>query len=686
MLSAGRRGAFVQQELDRHLAAILALDIAGYSRLMNADEQGTHRRMLARRKTVIDPQVEAHRGRVVKGTGDGVLAEFTSARNAIGAAIAIQSALAEANGEEPDVPPMTARIGITIGDIIIGEDGDIFGDGVNIAARLEGKAPAGGICVSGRALDDLRQVGVPFGDFGEIALKNIGPPVRVYCIHPDAAARGRPPKDPTKMLGNAIGRRALVFGGAGVTVAAGAGLLAWHPWAATASKGSIAVLPFANLSGDTNQAYFSDGLSEELRAALARNVALKVAAPTSSNMFKSDDGDARSIAGKLGVAYLLEGSVRREDKAVRIVAELVDASTGFTSWSQTFDRTIDDIFAVQSSIAETVADALAVHVTRTSSPGGTQDVAAYDAYLRGKALFDADIDEASDRSALDQFDLATQQDSNFAAAFAARSRVLSAIASEYAAPAGTAQLYKDAIAAAERAVSLAPDLAEAQMALGLAIYTGRLDVKAARPAYDKAAQIGAGDADIQLLYAVYCSRSDRSADAIAAIQRATDLDRLNPRVFRAAGLVRYTARDYAAAIPLAKQALALNPTLRVAHANIGNALLMQGKLAEAKAAYQAEPLDLSRLPGLAIVARKLGDTAGAKAAMDQLVRDLGDSALYQQAQVLAQWGDRDGAIAMLGRAKQAGDSGLLIAPTDPLLDPVRNDPRFSPLLGGLHLT
>jgi TolB-like protein/class 3 adenylate cyclase/Flp pilus assembly protein TadD len=676
----------VQQELDRHLAAILALDVAGYSRLMNEDERGTLQRLLHRRKTIIDAQVHDHHGRVVKGTGDGVLAEFASAHNAINAAIAIQAGLAEANAAEPEITPMVARIGITIGDIIIGEDGDIFGDGVNIAARLEGKAPAGGICVSGRALDDLRQVGVPFGDFGELALKNIGPPVRVYCIHPDAASRGRPPKDPTRMLGKAIGRRSLLFGGVGVAGIAAAGLVAWHPWRASISRGSIAVLPFANLSGDSAQAYFSDGLSEELRAALAQNVALKVAAPTSSNMFKSDDGDARTIAGQLGVAYLLEGSVRREDKAVRIIAELVDASTGFTSWSQTFDRTIDDIFAVQSSIAATVADALAVHVTQSTRPGGTQNVAAYDAYLRGKALFDADIDEASDRSALDQFNLATQQDANFAAAFAARSRVLSSIASEYAAPAGTGQLYNDAITAAQRAVSLAPDLAEAQMALGLAIYTGRLDVKAARPAYDKAAQIGAGDADIQLLYAIYCSRSDRPADAITAIQRASDLDWLNPRTFRAAGLIRYTARDYTGAIPPARHALALNPTLRVAHANIGNALLMQGKFAEAKAAYQAEPLDLSRLPGLAIVARKLGDAAGAKAAMDQLVHDLGDSALYQQAQVLAQWSDRDGAIAMLVRAKQAGDSGLLIAPTDPLLDPIRNDSRFSPLLGGLHLT
>ncbi len=674
----------MEHKLDRHLAAILALDVVGYSRLMNADEQGTLQRLLARRRSIIDVQIADHRGRVVKGTGDGVLAEFGSARNAIEAAIEIQSALASANDEEPGVVPIVARIGITIGDIIIGEDGDIFGDGVNIAARLEGKAPQGGICVSGRALDDLRQLGVPFGDFGEIALKNIAAPVRIYCIHPDAAMRGRKPRNAPKP----IGRRTLLIGGGGglaLAVAAG-GLAVWQPWRPGISKGSIAVLPFANLSGDQSQVYFSDGLSEELRAALARNAELKVAAPTSSNMFKSDEGDARTIAGKLGVAFLLEGSVRRDSRTMRIIAELVDATTGFTSWSQTFDRGIEDIFAVQASIAETVAEALAVHVTHTPRTGGTQNVAAYDAYLRGKALFDADIDEASDRSALEQFDLAAKQDPNYARAIAQRSRVLSAIAGEYAAPGGTARLYDDAIAAAKRAVAIAPDLADAQLALGLAIYTGRLDVRAARPAYDRAAALGAGDADIQMLYAVYCSRSGRPADAVAAIERATDLDRLNPRVFRAAGLVRYTARDYQGAIPLARQALSLNPTLRVAHANIGNALLMLSRLAEAKAAYLAEPLDLSRLPGLAIVTRRLGDTAASQAAMAQLVHDLGDSALYQQAQVLAQWGERDAALAILEKARRVGDSGMLIAPTDPLLDPIRNDPRFSRLLGGLYLT
>jgi Flp pilus assembly protein TadD len=263
--------------------------------------------------------------------------------------------------------------------------------------------------------------------------------------------------------------------------------------------------------------------------------------------------------------------------------------------------------------------------------------------------------------------------------------VLATIASGYDEAARMRALYEEAISAARRAVTLAPDLAETQIALGLALYTGRLDPKAARPAYDRAAALGSGDADIQLLHAVYCSRTGRSAEAIAAAQKAIELDKLNDRAFRAGGLVQYSARNYESAIPLSKHALQLNPAIRNAHANIGNSLLMLGRPEEAKAAYTAEPQSMQRLPGLAIVERRLGNAPAARAAFDQLVAELGDSALYQQAQVLAQWGDLAGALKLLQRAREVGDSGLLIALADPLLDPLRKEPAFLNLLESLHL-
>lgn len=479
-------------------------------------------------------------------------------------------------------------------------------------------------------------------------------------------------------------RSTLIAGGSAVALVAG-GLVAFNPFSTRRSANSIAVLPFANMSGEKEQIYFSDGLSEEIRSALARNPALKVAAPTSANTFREKVADAKAIGSKLGVAFLLEGSVRRAGDVVRIAAELVDTKTGFSKWSQSFDRQLTDVFAVQSEIARIVAEALAVRVAIAKpGVGGTSNVVAYDAFLKGRALFNSDGGEESDRAALAQFDKAIAADPNYADAYAARSRALGTIASQYAKAKDLRGLYDAGVAAAERAVKIAPDLATAQLALGYARYAGQLDVNGARASYDRAAQLGGGDADILTLFAIYCSRNLRADDALSAAKRAMELDPLNARTFRSAGLVQYAARKYDDAIALAKQALALNPSLRSANGHIGNSLLMQNRLPEAKSYYVTEKSDLLRLPGLAVVSFRLGDKVAAKAAFDDLISTLGDSALYQQAQILAQWGDDQGALFALDRAKALGDSGLLITLVDPFLDPLRNQPRFIKLLKDLN--
>lgn len=481
-------------------------------------------------------------------------------------------------------------------------------------------------------------------------------------------------------------RNLLVAGGSGALLLAGGGA-AWHFLGRTERPArSIAVLPFKNLSGDPAQAYFSDGLSEEVRAMLSRNAQLRVAAPTSSAKARAEGDDAPAIARKLGVAYLLEGSVQRARDVVRITADLIDATTGFSRWSHSYDRTMTDIFAVQTEIAGIVAAELVARVVaEPSRPGGTRDVAAYDAFLRGRTLFNADVDEASDRAALAQFDEAIGIDPSYAAAHAARSRLLAAIASAYAKGSEMRALYDAAITAARRAIALAPDLAEAQLALGYALYTGKLAVAEARAPFARAYKLGAGDADLCIPFAYYAARSGQAPEAVQAINRAMSLDRLNPRAFRAAGTIRYGMRGYAEAIPLSQRALALAPTLGNARANIGNCLLMLGRFADARAAYEREPQPVGRLTGLAVVTRRLGDAAGARAAFGRLVAELGDSALYQQAQVQAQWGERDAAFAALAAARKAGDAGLLIAGVDPMLDPLRGDPRFGPVLKMLDI-
>ena len=482
-------------------------------------------------------------------------------------------------------------------------------------------------------------------------------------------------------------RMLLIAGGGTVAAAAAAGLLAWHPWARLGARNAIAVLPFTNLSGEQADAYFSDGLSEEIRSALTRNAQLRVAAPTSSNVFRTRDQGAWRIAEQLGVTFLLEGSVRKAGDVVRVAAGLIDASTGFTTWSQTFDRKIDDIFAVQSEIANTVAAALSAKVTPGArAPGGTANVAAYDAYLRGRALFNSDEGEASDRAALAKFEEAIALDPHYAVAFAARSRSLAGIASQYAKPGDLHALYEGAIAAADQAIDLAPDLAIAHAALGYATFAGLLDFRAAKVPYDRACALGAGDADIQVLFAYYAAKTGDTDRALAAIKLAESLDPLNPLTYRGHGSILIMARRYGEAIPLLQRALKMSAKLSNAHALTGVAQLMLGDNAAARASFDAEPSASPKLAGLAIAAKRLGDESGATAALAKLLADFGDSAAYQQGQVHAQWGQIESAVAALERARVASDAGITGILNDPLLDPLRKDARFLRLLSALGLS
>jgi len=493
-------------------------------------------------------------------------------------------------------------------------------------------------------------------------------------------------------------RRTLLVSSAGIAIAGIAGVVAWrrglYAGSVKPSGNSVAVLPFENLSGDAEQAYFSDGLSEEVRATLARNALLLVMAETSSGKFRDRRDDAKTIAATLGVAYLLDGSVRRAGEVVRVAADLIDGATGFSRWSRTFDRSLRDIFAVQSEIADAVASALAAQVTEAgisdrvtgqelTSSGGTANVSAYDDYLRGRALYDLSTDEAAERTALARFDAAIAADPNYAAAHAARSRSLTAIANQYGEVGQLAELYTAAIVSAQRAIELAPKFADAYSTLGYVLFQGRLDAHAAREPFEQSRLLGAGDANVLARYSLYSARIGRKREAADAMRRALVLDPLNPLIYRAAGAIQFAARNYADSIPPAEHALSMNPKMSRAHAAIGDALLMLGRLAEARAAYELEPAQDVGLTGKAIVEWKLGNPKAARAAMAKLVADLGERALYQQSQVLAQWGEKDAALAKLERARLLGDSGLIYSRNDPLLDVLRNEPRFTRLLASV---
>lgn len=504
-----------------------------------------------------------------------------------------------------------------------------------------------------------------------------------------AAAAGQTVPEQPARPARVTRRMALISGGvaAAAAICGATFLIIDRDWLdGDEEQPSIAVLPFKNLSGDPEQAYFSEGLTEEIRAALVRIDALQVVAAASSEKAGEEHGDAQSIARELGVGFLLGGSVRRSGNLVRIATELTDGKTGFSLWSNTVDRRLTDIFAVQGEIARMVARALSIRIaTDQPAPGGTGNVDAYEHYLKGKSLYQLARDEESDRQALAHYELAIAADPGFAMAHAARSRALASIAAAYGKAGELKPLYAESERAARRAVGLAPSLADAHLALGYVLFSGQFDVKGAWPAYQRAYQLGRGNADIVLLYALYCSRAGRAVEAHSAIERALVLDPINARVHRAAGSIDYAARRYAEALPPLRRALELNPSISNAHALIGNCLMAMGRLTEAKAEFAAEPTAFYRLTGLAIVEHKLGNRAAAEKAYADLIREMGDASVYQHAEVLAQWGRGDEAVAKLVRARQVGDSGLIYLATDPLLDPIRKNPEFTKLLNELNL-
>ncbi len=345
--------------VERRLAAILAADVAGYSRLIEADEEGTLGRLKALRAEIIDPKIAEHKGRIVKTTGDGLLVEFASVVDALRCAAEMQTAMAEVNAPLPPERRIEFRIGINMGDIVV-EDGDIFGDGVNVAARLEGLAEPGGICVSARVQEDAAgRLDLAFEDIGEQALKNIARPVRVYRVR-DAGAAARSP--------SALVPLALPL----------------------PDKPSIAVLPFANMSGDPEQEYFVDGMVEEIITALSRIRWLFVIARNSSFTYKGQAVDVKQVGRELGVRYVLEGSVRKAGGRVRITGQLIDAATGTHLWADRFDGLIEDVFELQDKVASSVAGviepALQAAETARSAARPTADLTAYDFYLRAYAM------------------------------------------------------------------------------------------------------------------------------------------------------------------------------------------------------------------------------------------------------------------------------------------------------------
>jgi TolB-like protein/tetratricopeptide (TPR) repeat protein len=463
----------------------------------------------------------------------------------------------------------------------------------------------------------------------------------------------------------------------------------WDCPGLTAPANSIAVLPFANLSGDPGQDYFSDGLSEELIGALSRLKALQVVARTSSFKFKGGHDSSAAIGAKLGVAYLLDGSVRRDGALVRVGAELVDSRTGFERWSQTYNREMKDIFAVQSGIAEAVADGLRVRLLSGDiaalSHGGTKSPEAYDSYLRGRRLAESGGGEAGHREALARFDAAIAADPRYAAPYVGRASVLINLANLFVTADQWRETYDAALVAAQRAVQLAPDVASTQAMLATALVYAHHDFHGASPIFARALAEGPGEAGVLMEYGLFICQTGDCGRGLGALERARTLDPLNPKAYYISGQVLIAARRYEEAIVVLRRALDLSPSSSGVHARIADAMMLEGRLAGARNEYALEPTAWERLTGQAIVLRRMGDKAGAQAAFKALIADGEDSSAYQVAEVRAQWGDVNGAIAALDRAFQTNDPGVLSLNMDRLMDPLRGAPEFAGRLRNLGL-
>jgi len=545
-----------EERLQRRLAAILSTDVVGYSRLMGSDEAGTLARLKALRRDLIDPTIAAHSGRIVKLIGDGALVEFGSAVDAVACAVEIQRQVREHDAGGSEANPIRFRIGINVGDIII-EGDDIYGDGVNIAARLEGVAAPGGISLSEDAWRQVHgKVAANFVDSGEHSLKNIARPVRVYRIE---------------------------LGGESATQPA-------TPASVLPDMPSIAVLPFQNMSGDAEQDYFCDGLVEDIITTLSKLAGLRVIARNSTFVYKGRSVDVREAAKQLGVRYVLEGSVRKSGNRIRITAQLIDAKDGAHLWAERYDRTVDDIFAIQDEITLVLATEMQVKLTEGEQARlrytTTTNVEAWTYWAQGMSHFRQAITKENTGSAR---------------------------------------------ACWEKALALDPASAPLNAMLGFVHSVGarfgwwddrETALGKARAYADRALEIDPGNADAHIASGCVFLMRERYDEAVADARKAVELAPGSADVASLAGFILTPSGYPEEGVVQSEKAIALNPNFPAVYLGIlGDAYRHAGRAEQAIAAFKAYH---ARSPGfgltdLVIIYQEMGRAEEAKQTTEQLM-------------------------------------------------------------------
>jgi len=540
-----------EARVERRLAAILAADVVGYSRLMGINEEGTLAALKTHQRELIDPKIAEHRGRIVKTTGDGALVEFASAVDAVRCAVEIQRAMSERSAAIPEDRRIDFRIGINVGDIII-DEGDVYGDGVNIAARLEGIADRGGICISDDTFRQVRdKIDVGFDDAGERQLKNIERPVRVYRVQ----------------LGKTVQR------------------VERAP--ASTKRPSIAVLPFQNMSGDPEQEYFADGMVDEIITGLSRIKWLSVVSRNSSYLFKNRPATMKDVAATLGVRYVLEGGVRKSGNRVRITAQLIDAETDAHLWAEQYDRLLEDVFALQDEITMCVVGAIEPSVRKAEidriKRQRPDSFTAYDLLLQSQQFVFAGM-PAEAAKAITLLEQALKLEPNYSAAHAYLSWCLHARF-------GRGGLREEdrlaAVDHARAAVALGNDDATTLAIAALVLAYDGHDVSTALKVFDRALELSNCNVFALCFNAAILAWIGRSELAIERAQRALRLgpfDSLIWRAHHALSIAYFDSHRYGDAADSARSVIAANSAYSLPRAILAAALLRLGRLDEARAA------------------------------------------------------------------------------------------------------
>jgi adenylate cyclase len=482
------------ESIRRRLAAILAADVVGYSRLMERDEKGTHTLLMARWKEVLEPLVAIHQGRVFKRTGDGVLVEFGSAVNAVECAAALQQAMAAANKDKPRDLAIMLRVGVNLGDIMV-DDNDLYGDGVNVAARIEALADPGGVAISDGIHEYVHgRIGLDFVDSGYHDVKNIERPVHIWTWSPNDRMN-----DPIKIAAETPPQ--------------------------PPNKPSIAVLPFDNISGDPEQGYFADGITEDIITDLSKVSGLFVIARNSSFAYKGKTPDIRKVSRELGVRYVLEGSVRRATDRIRINAQMIDGTTGGHLWAERYDRGLEDIFAVQDEVTRTIVNALRVKLTageeERRESRGKVDPEAYDLLVRSRQAI-LQFSSLSSMEARSMLERAIEIDPGMAAAYASLSIIaLTDFINQW--NGATPDNLTQALELAQKAIDTDDTEPQGHYTLALALsWMRRLD-EAERPA-ERAIELDPNSANAYTALGTIRDFQGRHEDALALYTRAHRLD------------------------------------------------------------------------------------------------------------------------------------------------------------------